>query len=378
MSIRLTHTTQSYMHTAEMSSDPFLEMQPSPDELPCRKALRVRHYEAGRIHLPAMSNIIFTPIDIITTILAWTKAKVTGDDEGQFDAQLRMAGMPLSLMHAASALFSICVQIGLALEISFAGLMKPFTDLLTTPTLLFGLGLCLIETGYESVWIKRARKVVNFANREENQQDQQLIATLSYFDQKYLALTPAEEGKIRVFVQTNFSKMTEEAQRQKEVEFAANLLGVKRVNLERRVRPWCAEKLSVELEPLIEVLGSKTTSFAKRMQARAEAVQLIKMIDMQGKKNMLVHVIGVTALALSGVGFACSIIACPFIVPLILLIAGGVIGIVGFFYGQGIIDEKDWSFSWKSSFGPLYELIGNITSKPPSPTQEIELLPVKV
>jgi hypothetical protein len=125
------------------------------------------------------------------------------------------------------------------------------------------------------------------------------------------------------------------------------MLSVKKADLDRRVRPWMREKIEKELNPILENLKSPNASV--RHDALIKADLLMKNIDIQSKKILLIHVISLVAIILCAIGLIATIAGCPYLIPLILLGAAGIIGYGNYIYSQGTLDEEGWRFSKKKA-----------------------------
>lgn len=362
MGIQLTNSARYYLHTQESPSASFVDAEPSPEETRALRASTVHTHEVPKIHLPGLGNIVHIPLAIIATLFAWLSAKVSGDEEAVFDARLRLAGMPLSLSHAISSTLALILQLGYVFHISLTGILVPVVALLSIPTIVFGFGVCLVEGVYKSVCVKRAIRVLKHRLVGEGLNEQQLIANLDYFRAKYLAITDKEARYIDGCVKKNPSL--------NRIQMAATVLQVKRANLERRVRPWCAEKIEAEVEPLLRKLTTLGVGESRAKAGRA-AEKLLNTIEMQGKKTLLIHSLALTAVILSGLGFLFSLIACPPLIPFILMTMGGILSTITVLYGSGTLDQHDWSFSWMRAlpFLTLFAKESRIVKKP----EEIEL-----
>lgn len=396
---------------------------------------------SGWTNLPGLSNVLWTPMDYESTMTGWTVSRAAGDEEGAFDAGLRLVGMPLSMLHAVSSLITCCINAASFLHTSFEGVLESAVKILGPPTLIFGLCICVIEGIYEAIciarnaillrdmqismiqeldtllniadaprfrtacsaWLrdhpqdslpeslrKRHALLQDILNRRSDEELMCLappliqqckegltIQTLIYFEAEYFAVNTEEQERIDRTVSSNFGHLAAEAQQQKKSEMQRSLLTVKRTQLDRRIRPWCRQAISRDLKPLLDVLTDPTADARLRTTALTQAENLLSSVDIQAKKMLLIHAVGLAAIVLSAIGFTLSLIACPAFIPFTLLIVGGIMTTASYYYKLGALEEAGWNFSGKAACPWLYwayeKLSGFFTTHPSAAPQEIEL-----
>ena len=372
---------------------------------------------------PGLFNIIWMPMDLVSTLTGWVRAKASGDLEAQLDAQLRLAGMPLAFFQAITAALTWLLELGYIIYESMADALDPVTGIFGAPALVLGIGFCVVQGIYESICVGRAIELLSHthtrslkelntlltsnpleqssnieawlaANPEDSLPEEakvlhrqltisvkekhgllanhDLLATLKdqmlldglYFDAEYLSLTVEEKTRMANLVQRNFPNLEIKEQRQEYVNMAANLTRAKRANLDRRVKPWCGLKVANELKPLMNALKDPTLTPLARREAREQAENFLQALDTQGKKRLAIHIVGLIALAFSAAGFLCTLLACPALIPFLLLTAGGVLSTLSYIYGRAALDEEGftWGKAARAAMPPLAWVYDRITA----------------
>jgi hypothetical protein len=398
------------VHLSSDDDSDFLVAQPLNDS---PQAAPAPAYDSSWTNIPCAGNILWTPMDFFSTIYAWMHAKAIGDEEGAFDAGLRLAGMPLSIVHAICASFTYLLQIGYVFHDSIAEFLEPISQFVGFPALVLGSVLCVIEGIYESICLGRAVYLIKqmrtglltsidqllalddpqdfntaltrflaenadaraiyetFGDMPDRKaqlvrlKDELLIENLSYFEAEYLTLKPEETTKIREVVRQNIHNASPGNMGRRERELEANLLAVKRTSLDRRVRPWCGQRICQELRPFLDTLRSPESSVEELQEAREGAQNLLQAIDIQAKKKMIIHIVGLIALTASAIGFILTMVACPVLIPFILITIGGTLSTWSYLGGRGSLDHEGWTFSICDAIIPigwLYNLYKRYTA----------------
>ncbi len=357
---------------------------------------------------PGFLNIIWVPMDFVMTLLAWCHAKASGDEEGEFDAGLRLAGMPISLMEAFCSALTTLFQCAYVVSQTAYETLQPIAAILSVPTLVFGLGFCLIQAIYESLSIGRAIALINHteiaALNELNEllqirdlpqlqqrlgewlaenpeislpeearvlhrqltaslqnpqlvdeklwalKDQFVLRSFAHLKAEYLDISEAEKTRMATLIQRNFPRLSRGEQQQEYLLMSRELLLSKRSNLERRVRPWCAQEIARKLPDLMAKLNNPDLSAEERRDARVEAEALMNKLDTQSRKKLAIHIVGLIALAISAAGFLCTLVACPALIPFFLLIGGGLVSTLSYIYGKAALDQEGWGMSPRLAF----------------------------
>jgi hypothetical protein len=401
----------------DVSNDFFKgKLDPSTHQPTLKRPLIEAYDGPGYTNLPGVSNILWTPVDLVLSIGALIKAIAIDDQEAKLDITLRFSGMPFAFLQAILSGITLLFQVIVFFEDKLGALLKPIEAAATVPTLILGIGLCVIEGIYESIGAARAIALLhnlNFKNREEipdlqacsspeeaaeklekwlhkveqdpllsdltdhdsrlstildllgidskntesliddatsileQVKERYILKDLEYFEKEYLTLSPEATQKIITYVETKFPDLGEEEKNAKIVETTQQMLGAKRASLDRRVRPWCGQKIADELLPLLCKLRSPLTPKNEKEQTNIEAQKLLKTIDIQAKKKLLVHTLAIIAIALTIIGAILTLVAAPYLLPLVLMGMGGAFAMTRYFLINGLQDEEGWNFSVK-------------------------------
>lgn len=344
-----------------LGADQFIQAQPLPNH--ARPRLETTQW--NWTNTPSWTNIFWTPIDAVATGASWVRARAAGDEEGQFDAGLRLAGMPLSILHAVGALATFLLEIGYILEAKFLTELKPILDLTRLPIMSLGIGLCVIEGIYEAICLRRTVQLLQNMQTSElyvlndaiaqfpernaellGRKRELLVTNLTYFRDTYFTISDEENERIRAVAQRHFPEDGDSQQREITQKTRA-LAQVKHANLDRRVRPWCGLEIGRQLNPLLERLQAGDHA------AVAEAEELLATVDTQARKKLLIHIVGLAAIILCAIGFILTMVACPAVIPFALITAAGILSTLNYVYAKGALDEQGWGFSITKAIPPI-------------------------
>jgi hypothetical protein len=144
-------------------------------------------------------------------------------------------------------------------------------------------------------------------------------------------------------VRRKFPQLTREEEKTEKVKEYENLIwGARDRSLVRRVHHRCAEKVHAMVPELIQEFGR--TSSRTRTAWRARSCELLKDVQIQSQKKMLMHVIGLLGNLICIAGLIAMLCGCPYVIPLALLIIGGVICTARYGFSLGMIHTYGWSF----------------------------------
>jgi hypothetical protein len=399
MSSKLRLNTET-VYPAEMKGV-HLSALPTPTHAVRLPAQPIEVYDPAWAPTPGISNLLWTPIDFFYTVGAWLKAKAIGDEDGELDARIRLSSMPFSFLHAICYTLTYLMELSYLFHPSVEQMLAPIIAVIGVPMLGLGIALCVVGGIYEGLclgrileitkqmrtgdlsaineilhdpknkdlideWIEdtpieslppEARAAYAYirdhgANEEALNQikDACLIENLSYFEANYLTITPEERGHIQGIVKRNFAHLETDLQNLERDKLIDELSTVKHAQLARRLRPWCATRISTELNGYLQVLRNPSLSPEQKARAREGAENLLNSIDIQAKKKMIIHIVGITALILSAIGFILILVACPALAPLVLLSIASGLSTLGYLYGKGALDQEGWSFSFCEAF----------------------------
>ncbi len=169
-----------------------------------------------------------------------------------------------------------------------------------------------------------------------------MLSDLGTLQHKYFVLSPNKLASIDALIQHKFPELSGRALNEKKEELASLELERKSNDLARRVQPWFAEELDEKLEPLIAKFSNPDPSV--RNQARFEAEELLVLMDIQAKKKLAAHIIGLIGIAILSAGLIAGLVACPILIPLVLISVGGTITLIRYHFSLGFWNTKGWRF----------------------------------
>lgn len=320
--------------------DPFVDDYFVPAE-PANPLPRSMEWDAT--YTPSWTNIFWGPISLVSTIMGLIRSQASGDQEGQFDAKLKLVGAPFTILHALCAALSSILRLAYLLHESLAKSLEPIVLVLGLPTVVFGLGLCVMEGIYEAICLFRSGQLICHTGSSEDS-DETVIENLDYFKATYLVPSEAELQRYR--------HIEDQAQRQQMA------LAAKKVTLIRRVGLSCANNVMPNLRISLETLNNPDVSLEEKAAAIERAKGALSLIDAQAKKKLIIHAVGLAAIILCGLSFILAMVGCPALIPVILMTIGGVFATGNYIYAKGALDEEGWGFSLTKAFPPLGWILG--------------------
>jgi hypothetical protein len=242
----------------------------------------------GYTKVPGITNIVYAPYELYSEIKAAHQAFKIRDGEGFIENSLRIIEAPFSFSNALLQLswYGIYFFNSPALQNTLQT-----TSLLTSSIAAAGFVLCAIETVLETIGLIRT---VNF------------LKTNSLSDHAYLT-------------------------------------HMKKHELAHRVHPWLADRIEETLPQIQQGLQSQDPS--KRAEAKETTAAILKNVKIQSQKKLLIHVIGLLAALITIAGLIAGCGACPFIIPFVILVVGGVLSLVRYYLQCGLMDVEGWNFS---------------------------------
>ncbi len=343
-------------------------------------------------NLPGMTSLLSDPFDYIHSMNGIKKGVISKDHEEVLDASSRFLGVHISSLAGIGATVSF---INRHKEIHNSGLMA-FSAL----SLFFGLILCAIEMIVESIsakrqgqfiyknfsindikgldenmskadltkWIKKVEKnperylealtseeVLNFIPTLrklldspkaevkvllDRYREKVIYSKLKKLSKRYFQLNPSETTQLKELSEKEFPKLSKEESYIKLELMKENALKRKMVNLSRRIRPWCVAEISGEIHEVLKNLTSPNQKI--RENAAIKGAEILKNIDIQAKKKLLVHIIGIIAIGIFATGLILSSLAVPFLVPAILFGVGMTVALGRYLFYRKVLDSKRW------------------------------------
>jgi hypothetical protein len=251
--------------------------------------------------LPSPSYIIWSVGEFFRTLGAIYRSAAVGNYEGVLEGRVQLAGIPLALLYSITTVIALIYDYGYFIHNSISEAFAPLARILALPTMIFGLSLCAVVGIYESYCLKRAI---------------QILTTKGTALERLAQITAGDNREAKID------------------------------DLQKRLGHRCTQEIVKDLDRILET---------KNEQA---AAALLETIDIQAKKRLIVHIVGLAALALCAIGFILSMVACPAMIPFVLILVSGILTTATYFYGLGTLDEKGWTFDWKKAC-PLFAWIYN-------------------
>ena len=172
--------------------------------------------------------------------------------------------------------------------------------------------------------------------------DQILLSDLKHLQREYFIVSQSEMEKIDAIARKKFPELSEAELYRKKDGLTSQFLVRKGSNLARRVQCWFVRELNEKLEPLIEKLSHPDANI--RALARVEAKELLELMDIQSKKKMMAHVIGIIGIVILIAGLIAGLVACPYLLPIVLLGVGGLFAIARYHFALGYWNSRGWHF----------------------------------
>jgi hypothetical protein len=196
------------------------------------------------------------------------------------------------------------------------------------------------------------------------------LSKLAYLKHTYLQVSPEKLAEIDSYVREKLPGASADAIEQKKNKLVDANLQINKNDLIRRVHPWLASEIENSLPELIE--GLQSAQPAQRKETAEKASALFNDIKIQNQKNLIIHTIGLIAVVITLAGLIAGCIACPAIIPFVLLIIGSVFATARYYLHHGLMDSKGWKFSVSNCIPSaakwIYKKItgaGEILTKPP-------------
>ncbi|MFI5333581.1 MAG: hypothetical protein ACHQT8_00235 [Chlamydiales bacterium] len=296
-------------------------------------------------YTPSVTNIFWGPMSLFTSLVGLYRAKRANDQEGVLDAQLKLIGAPFNILHALALAFSAFVRVCFLIHETLAKSLEPALLLLGIPTVVLGLGLCLVEGMYETICLARSIGLT-FHTGSQNDGQEAVIHNLEYFEASHL---PPEAVEIDQVAGEARAQLRREAM-------------TKRATLDRRVGFTCAEQVRTELRPILARL--RDPDEVNPQAALDDAKDLLRSIDIQAKKKIIIHLVGLAAIALCAASFILAFATGGAALPVALMTIGGVFATLNYLYAKGAMDEEGWHFSFSRAIPPIGWIYNRLVGSP--------------
>lgn len=359
----------------------------------------------GYTNVPGITNLFYAPGELYDGIKATYRAYQIGDQEGIVENSLRIAQVPFSVSNALLQIAWYVLSAGVFFKILKDKILTITAPIPFTVAGL-GLGLCAVETVLESIGLYRTIKfykeeypfdfkglkesieekdpaqrqlkiskslreiskrqlppeiqneIQSFLEKNDLSQtditpfsetvlksieEKVYLSQLTKLHENYFQISPKKEKKIRDYVEKQLEgKTSQEKEERIHLITQANLQRYKN-NLIRRVHPWLANKIEESVPHIIQNLQSPQAD--KKEEAMRKAESIFKDIRIQSQKKLMIHIIGLVALALTIAGLIVGCFSCPFLIPFALLMIGSGLSFVRYYLHCGFMDSEGWNFS---------------------------------
>ncbi len=168
------------------------------------------------------------------------------------------------------------------------------------------------------------------------------LTDLKNLHRQYFSISSIEREKIDRIARHRFPDFSRTELDKKKDEIATALVNRKASNLARRIQDWSVHELNEKLDPLIQKLSHADPEV--RAQAYEEANKLLKSVDIQAKKKMVAHIIGIISIIFVASGLIAGLGACPYILPIVLLSIGGGVALARYYFSLSCWKTRGWHF----------------------------------
>ncbi len=319
--------------------------------------------EPGFNYLPGILSLVTAPIDLIYQGRALKAAVSIGDLEARKETILRIQQ---DLIGFTGALSTTCVYLK-NLE-----WLPPWLEIAPVYCSASGLGLllCALETMREICHLKRQvsfsqrkdlelmehlRKVGDHLPDQLEKLKEFIVKNRGFFDEKlgegrvndllslYQDLETTQYKTLQSVYGTRVQWQTMQLALDtlhKDYLGEAKTDCSKRMQLERRIMPWCSDMVEKEVRVARKSFEQGTDQ--ERLEAVKKGYELIQCIQIQSRKKMIMHLVSFLAIALTVACIATSLAGFPY-VPLVLFGLGLGVGCLRYLLVHGWLNANGWS-----------------------------------
>lgn len=293
---------------------------------------------------PGMSNIVCAPMDVFHTVFELQRANIQKNAEAQANAGAKLIAAPIAITNATLSGLDYVYKGASLLGHNISSISN-----LAAPAAIVGLPICAIGAAVETYYTYQGAKFLQiYTSGKSAAENAQKIfddfLSVNSKDSKELEGLGGIEGE-------------ESRERAKTV-----LLEKKHSWLQARVSPWLATELKQITPGLIH--EAKNGNVA----AKNLINDLMTNVDIQAKKKLTIHIIGLIALVFIAAGLIAGLMTCA---PVGLAIALGMIGfalsITKMLLTKGWLENRGWEFTPMKCvpeiFRKLLERIGFLGQK---------------
>jgi hypothetical protein len=167
------------------------------------------------------------------------------------------------------------------------------------PTSIFFLAVGSVQVLAEAVRLKRVSLMLYQMEKNETP-----LHKIEWIQKKFFSLSKSESQRIYTYIESFLPHLTKEKKQQRFDKIAVKVLNTRYENLKRRISPTLALSVKDQLSEVLKELNSDDPAVRQKGEKRAEI--LIHSVTKQAKVQIVVHLIGITAIALSMISTACS------------------------------------------------------------------------
>ncbi len=394
--------------------------------------------------MPGLTNIFYAPYELYLGIKASYEAYKIGDREGIFENGLRIIQAPLCFSNALLQLSWYAIYGGIFLNIinsaNFGAIIQKVSPL-SRSIAAVGFAICAIEGVLETIGLVRTVKFfkenylfdierlknsltiqdprlrqVKFyaclqkilksplpaevkneiesltARNEDSEsalsqllskiEENEYLTRLRKLRSTYFQVSSEKMAEIDQYVQNKLASQSPQEQLERRDQIIQANFAMKKRELERRVQPWLANRIENSLPQILQDLESPEQS--KRTEAKEKAALIFKNIKVQSQKKLLIHTVGLLAVLITVAGLIAGCLSCPFMIPFILLVLGGMLAFVRYHLHRGLMDSEGWDFSVsncipdivKQIYKMIFEDVNPVPPKPYRPPVLTYVLPI--
>ncbi len=323
----------------------YFDFPPVAQQSAERRSAAVQHHYFGTLNIPSMLNLFYAPSDIAESVIDQVHSEKTADMEGSRDNCLRLIESPFNIVSSGFSNIEIITTILSYFNVSSAQ-FSVLTSLLKKVPIL-GLIICGFEVLMEGSGMKRAmalRSALSLPDSSLKGQElssAQIMSLLSLY-KEYCHRDEVTISLIEDLVQRKFPALTAQERVEKVREYETLAWGAKDRQLIRRLFPRCAQEVQEKVPQLLRNMA--TGNFIHEKEWRLEAKELLSDVKMQLNKKMVMHVMGLLAIALTIAALIAVLCACPYVIPLVLIIVSSVFSTVRCAIDIGMMDTKGYHF----------------------------------
>lgn len=274
-----------------------------------------------------LGNILSIPWVIVSNAFAWSRAQAQDDLEGKIISLIQLAGAPLSVL---SQLFGVIFRVyevsSWLSKTSSASLISPFFKPLAYTT----LALSGIETIYFSLGLNRQLSFLSEFNKRKDHKKE----LVDYLFQEYLGVQENEKIKIAEQLKKSHPHLSEKAIATKQKKLEETLRQKKMTKLSRRTSSWLTKEIS-------ETFALNPSNITEK-----KIDEWINHIDLQAKKILIVHTVGLVAIFLLVTGVLLSLLVAPPFLAVIFTSLSLFASTANYFFEYGYVDSREWNFSF--------------------------------